>query len=132
MINWYFLTGDLGFIDRNNYFYFLDRKKDIIIKGGINISSIEIENTILRYDNIKESAVVPITDSFFGENILAFVTLRNKNKKFIEEILKKNLIKKLGFFKTPKEIRVIQDMPKTSNGKIKKILLKKYLWKKKY
>ncbi len=125
--NGYFLTGDLGFIDRNNYFYFLDRKKDIIIKGGINISSIEIENTILRYDNIKESAVVPITDSFFGENILAFVTLRNKNKKFIEEILKKNLIKKLGFFKTPKEIRVIQDMPKTSNGKIKKILLKKYL-----
>ena len=47
--------------------------------------------------------MVPITDSFFGENILAFVTLRNKNKKFIEEILKKNLIKKLGFFKTPKE-----------------------------
>ena len=125
--NGYFLTGDLGFIDKNNYFFFQDRKKDIIIKGGINISSIEIENTILRYSNIKESAIIPVTDSFFGENILAFITLKNKNIKFNQEILKKKLIKKLGYFKTPNEIRVIKDMPKTSNGKIKKILLKQYI-----
>ena len=108
-------------------FFFQDRKKDIIIKGGINISSIEIENTILRYSNIKESAIIPVTDSFFGENILAFITLKNKNINFNQEILKKKLIKKLGYFKTPNEIRVIKDMPKTSNGKIKKILLKQYI-----
>ena len=125
--NGFFLTGDLGFIDKNDYFFFQDRKKDIIIKGGINISSIEIENTILRYNNIKESAVIPVTGSFFGENILAFITLKNKNIKFNQEILKKKLIKKLGFFKTPNQIRVINDMPKTSNGKIKKILLKQYI-----
>jgi len=123
----YFLTGDLGFIDKNEYFFFKDRKKDIIIKGGINISSVEIENIILNNSIIKESAVIPVTDSFFGENILAFITLKNRKIKFNQESFKKKLEKKLGYFKTPNEIRVIKNMPKTSNGKIKKVLLKNYI-----
>ena len=76
---------------------------------------------------IKESAVIPVTDSFFGENILAFITLKNRKIKFNQESFKKKLEKKLGYFKTPNEIRVIKNMPKTSNGKIKKVLLKNYI-----
>lgn len=125
--NEYFLTGDLGYADKNKYFFFQDRKKDIIIKGGINISSVEIENVISSNSIIKEAAVIPVVDNFFGENILAFVTLKNKQIKFNQESFKKQLEYKLGYFKTPIQVRVIKEMPKTSNGKIKKVLLKKYI-----
>ena len=122
-VNNFFLSGDLAKWKKSNL-YFVDRNKDIIIKGGVNISPQEIDNCLQGHHSIKDSATIAINDNFFGENIKSFVVLL-KNKKMKERELFNFCKNKLGLFKTPVKVEFVKNLPKTQSGKILKRLLNK-------
>jgi len=120
----WFHTGDLGVIHPDNYIEVKDRSKDIIISGGENISSIEIESILFKHPSIMEAAVVARPDPQWGESPCAFVTLRESSVGNItsEEIIsycRKNLPR----YYVPKTI-VFCELPKTSTGKVQKFKLR--------
>ncbi len=119
MFNNYFLTGDLGYRDSGGRFYFSDRTKDLIIKGGVNIYPGEIEEVIYELQGIRLVAVVGIEDKIYGEDIKAFIQKdddSNINERDVMEHCRKSLQK----MKMPTEIVFIEEMPKTASGKILK------------
>ena len=119
----YLLTGDLGVVDPDGYISVKDRSKDIIISGGENISSLEIEEILFRHPKVLEAAVVARADEKWGETPCAFVTLKpGADSVTAEEILaycKANMAK----FKLPRHV-VFGPLPKTSTGKVQKFLLR--------
>jgi acyl-CoA synthetase (AMP-forming)/AMP-acid ligase II len=113
----YFMTGDLAVVHKDGSVEIQDRGKDIIISGGENISSIDTESAILQHPKVLECAVVAKKDEKWGEVPVAFVTLRSEVT--VEDIF--NHTKKLiAGYKRPKEIIIVQELPKTSTGKVKK------------
>ncbi len=119
----WFHSGDLAVIHPDGYIQIKDRSKDIIISGGENISSIEIENTIAKHPSVSLAAVVAKPDEKWGETPCAFVELAPKQESTEEEIIK-FCRETLAGFKIPKKI-VFGELPKTSTGKIKKFELRK-------
>ncbi|MFO7568167.1 MAG: AMP-binding protein [Smithellaceae bacterium] len=117
-------TGDIGYIDPDGYFYITDRKKDIIIKGGENISPRVIEEVLYAHPAVSEASVIGIKDKIYGEDIKAFVTLKPDQPATPEEILTYCAGKLKKFF-VPKEVVILQAMPKTLVGKILKKELRK-------
>ena len=120
--NW-FHTGDLGVMHSDGYIELKDRSKDIIISGGENISSIEIEETLYKNDKILLAAVVAKPNKKWGETPCAFIELKENYTATETEII--NFCKgHMANFKCPKTI-IFQDIPKTSTGKIQKFVLRK-------
>jgi len=119
----WFHSGDLAVIHPDGYIKIKDRSKDIIISGGENISSIEIENTVARHPSVSLCAVVAKSDEKWGETPCAFIELAPEKKATEEEIIK-FCRKTLAGFKIPKKV-VFCDLPKTSTGKIQKFELRK-------
>jgi len=119
----WFHSGDLAVIHPNGYIQIKDRSKDIIISGGENISSIEIENTVAKHPSVSLAAVVAKPDEKWGETPCAFVELAPQKKATEEEIII-FCRETLAGFKIPKKI-VFGELPKTSTGKIKKFELRK-------
>ena len=118
----WFHTGDLGVMHPDSYIELKDRSKDIIISGGENISSIEVEEALYKNPKILAAAVVSKPDEKWGEVPCAFIELKNKKKTTQNEII--NFCKKhLANFKCPKFV-IIGLLPKTSTGKIKKFELR--------
>jgi len=117
-------TGDIGYVDAEGYFYITDRKKDLIIKGGENISPRAIEEVIYSHPAVAEAAVIGMADKVYGEDIKAFVTLKPGQTATPEEI-KEYCATKLKRFFVPKEIVIMPAMPKTLVGKILKKELRK-------
>ncbi|MBB6454575.1 acyl-CoA synthetase (AMP-forming)/AMP-acid ligase II [Salirhabdus euzebyi] len=116
-------TGDLGFIDNNGYFYIVGRKKDMIISGGYNVYSREVEDAIYEIAGVKEVAVAGIPDEIWGEAVSAFIVLENDNNLSVEQI--KNHCKRcLANYKNPKNITIVAELPKNANGKVDKNKLK--------
>ena len=118
----WFHSGDLGVLHPDGYIELKDRSKDIIISGGENISSVEIENVLYQHEDILEAAVVARTDEKWGETPCAFVVLKSAgslNEKDVIEFCRT----KLSGFKIPKNI-VFSELPKTSTGKIRKSVLR--------
>lgn len=118
----WFNSGDLGVRHPDGYIELKDRAKDIIISGGENISSVEIENTLYRNSNVLEAAVVARPDEQWGETPCALVTLKPGNSISRGE-LNKFCREHLSGFKVPKTI-IFQELPKTSTGKIRKNILR--------
>ena len=116
-------SGDLAVMHPNGYVQIKDRSKDIIISGGENISSIEIENTVAKHPSVSLAAVVAKPDEKWEEVPCAFVELAPEKKATEEEIIK-FCRETLAGFKVPKKI-VFGELPKTSTGKIKKFELRK-------
>lgn len=114
----WFHTGDLGVMHEDGYIEIKDRSKDIIISGGENISSIEVEGALYRHPAVLEAAVVAKLDDRWGETPCAFVTLKS-NEQVSEQELIDHCRNFLAHFKTPKTI-VFADLPKTSTGKVQK------------
>ena len=118
----WFHSGDLGVLHPDGYIELKDRSKDIIISGGENISSVEIENVLYQHPEILEAAVVARPDDKWGETPCAFVVLKSK-----VSIQEKEVIEfcrsKLAGFKVPKKV-VFSELPKTSTGKIRKSVLR--------
>jgi fatty-acyl-CoA synthase len=122
----WFHSGDLAVIHPDGYVQIMDRGKDVIISGGENISSIELENVIYRHPKVQEVAVVSSPDPKWGEVPKAFVTPKPGTTLTAKEIIdfcKENLAR----FKAPKEV-VFCDLPKTATGKITKFKLRDSEW----
>ena len=119
-----FHTGDLGVTHPDGYIEIRDRSKDIIISGGENISSIEVEGILFRHPAVLEAAVVARPDNHWGETPCAFVTLKSDQTLSEQEIIdfcRDNM----AHYKCPKTV-VFMELPKTSTGKIQKFVLRDY------
>ncbi|MBC8130403.1 MAG: AMP-binding protein, partial [Rhizobiaceae bacterium] len=119
----WFHSGDLGVLHEDGYIELKDRAKDIIISGGENISSIEVENALYQHPAVQTAAVVAKPDEKWGETPIAFVELKPGRTASAEELLE-HCRAHLARFKCPKEI-VFAEVPKTSTGKIQKYVLRK-------
>jgi long-chain acyl-CoA synthetase len=118
-------TGDLGYQDQGGYLYIVDRKKDMIISGGFNIYSREVEIFLDSHPAVLESAVIGVPDSKWGEVVKAFIVVKkDKDPPSGQEIVDFCLQKGLSRYKVPKLIRFIEILPKNENGKIIKKDLK--------
>jgi fatty-acyl-CoA synthase len=118
----WFHTGDLGVMHADGYIEIKDRSKDIIISGGENISSIEVEGALYRHPAVLEAAVVARPDDKWGETPCAFVTLKAGVNASEEELIE-HCRSVLAHFKCPKTV-VFEELPKTSTGKVQKNLLR--------
>jgi len=123
--NGWFMTGDYGKKDKNNKFYIVGRKENIIISGGENIYPAEVEKILNQENNILEAAVLGISDKKWQEIPIAFVKI-DSTLKFNFSNCKNNLEKKLASYKIPKSILLIEELPKNALGKIDYKLLKEY------
>jgi len=121
----WFHTGDLGVIDPDGYIKLKDRAKDIIISGGENISSIELEDVLYQHEAVLACAVVAKPDEKWGETPLAFVELKAGSNVSAQTLID-HCRGALASFKCPKEVRFVE-LPKTSTGKIQKHLLRKQI-----
>ena len=118
----WFHTGDLGVMHPDGYIELKDRSKDIIISGGENISTIEVEGVLYQHPAVAEAAVVAKPDEKWGETPCAFVALKEEAESSEEELIQ-FCRDNLAHFKCPKKI-VFAELPKTSTGKIQKFILR--------
>ncbi len=109
-------TGDLARMDEEGYFFIVDRKKDMIIVGGYNVYPREVEEVLYSNPGVLEAAVVGIPDPNLGEEVLAYVVLKDKSitVEDLHEYCKQHLVK----YKCPKEILLLDELPKNTTGKI--------------
>lgn len=123
LVDGWLLTGDMAKKDDEGYYFIVDRKKDLIIVGGLNVYPREVEEIIYQYSKVKEAAVIGIDDKLRGEYVKAYVALREGEECTQKELL--NYMKeRLAVYKLPREIEFITALPKNSTGKILKRMLK--------
>ena len=113
-----FLTGDIGYMDSDGYFFLVDRKKDMIISGGFNVYPQMIEQAIYTHPAVHEVIVIGIPDDYRGEAAKAFVKIRTGAKPFTLEELKTFLTGKLGKHEIPAALDFVDELPRTSVGKL--------------
>jgi long-chain acyl-CoA synthetase len=113
-----FLTGDIGYMDDDGYFYLVDRKKDMIISGGFNVYPQMIEQAIYAHPAVQEVIVIGIVDDYRGEAAKAFVKLRAGAEPFSLEELRAFLTGKLGKHELPAALDFVDELPRTSVGKL--------------
>lgn len=117
--NGWFHTGDLGTMDEEGYLYIVDRKKDIIISGGENIASLEVERVIYELPQVLEAAVIGVPHPKWQEIPIAYVALKKGEKLTPEEIIA-HCTKRLAKFKVPKKVEFIDALPRNPSGKVLK------------
>jgi fatty-acyl-CoA synthase len=121
-------TGDMAVWDEEGYIYIVDRKKEIIVSGGENISSLEVEKAIFAHPDVFECAVVAAPDEKWGE-VPAAIVVRKPGTKLTAEALREFLGGRLARFKLPRHIEFWDEpLPKTGTGKIRKLVLKEKFW----
>src|SRR5215472_14801146 len=112
-------TGDIGYLDPDNYLYIVDRAKDMIITGGFNVYSAEVEQALLAHPAVLDCAVVGLPDDKWGERVTAVIQLHPGHDAAADEI--RAFVKaRLGSVKTPKQVEAWQDLPRSKVGKILK------------
>lgn len=121
--NGWFYTGDVAVMHPDGYLEIKDRSKDVIISGGENLSSVEVESVLYTHPAINEAAVVARPDEFWGETPCAFVSLNEKHKATEKDIIE-FCRAKLPRYMVPKTVIIKQELPKTSTGKIQKFVLR--------
>lgn len=124
IIDGWFHSGDIGYMDADGFVYITDRKKDIIIKGGENISPREIEEAIYEHPSVAECAVVAVPDEAFGENLAAVIVNKPGHSAKADEILE-HISKYVTKFKVPAYVHFSPYLPKNPTGKILKKDLRK-------
>lgn len=112
-------TGDIGYMVEDGYYYIIDRKKDLIIVGGLNVYPREIEEILYTHAKVAEAAVIGVADKLRGEMVKAFVVLKQGESATEREIIK-YCQERLANYKLPKTVEFVDDLPKTSTGKILK------------
>jgi long-chain acyl-CoA synthetase len=113
-----FLTGDIGYMDADGYFYLVDRKKDMIISGGFNVYPQMIEQAIYTHPSVQEVIVIGIPDDYRGEAAKAFIKLRADAKPFTLDELRTFLTGKLGKHEIPAAVDFVDELPRTPVGKL--------------
>ncbi|MCU1664339.1 MAG: fadD1 [Pseudonocardia sp.] len=110
-------TGDVGFMDPEGWFYIVDRKKDQINAGGFKIWPREVEDVLYEHDAVREAAVIGVPDDYRGETVKAFVSLRPGHGITPEELIA-HCRERMAAYKYPRQVEVIDELPKTASGKI--------------
>jgi long-chain acyl-CoA synthetase len=116
----WFHTGDLARVDEDGYFYIVDRKKDMIIRGGYNVYPREIEEVLYEHPAVAEAAVIGLSHSALGEEVGAAVVLR-EGAEATERELREFVKARLADFKVPRRVLILDDIPKGATGKLQRI-----------
>src|SRR5246127_195632 len=120
-----FLTGDIGYVDEDGYFFLVDRKKDMIISGGFNVYPQMIEQAIYTHPSVHEVIVIGTPDDYRGEAAKAFIKLRDGARPFTLDELRAFLTGKLGKHELPTQVEFVTELPRTSVGKLSRHELRK-------
>jgi acyl-CoA synthetase (AMP-forming)/AMP-acid ligase II len=121
----WFRTGDIGRLDADNHLTITDRKKDVIIRGGENISSKEVEDLLMRLEVVSEVAVCSAPDPVWGEQVCAFVILRDGATLDLPAVQQHFAALGVARQKTPTRIEIVDDFPRTATGKVRKVDLRR-------
>ena len=122
----WFRTGDMAVIEENGCIRIVDRKKDIIVSGGENISSLDVEKVLVSHPDVYEAAVIPVSDRKWGEIPRAVVVVKPGHKLSELELIE-FCRSRLAHYKCPQSIEFCESLPKTATGKVlKRELRKKY------
>ena len=123
----WFHSGDLGVMHPDGYIELRDRIKDIVISGGENISTVEVEQALMSHPAVLEAAVIGVPDDKWGERPKAYVVLRAGHSATQEELIE-HVRSKIARFKAPRAVDLVVELPKTSTGKIQKFVLREPEW----
>ena len=123
----YFHTGDGGFLDDEHYVTISDRKKDVIISGGENVSSIEVEDAVFSHPEVAEVAVIGVPDERWGELVMALVVTTPGSALTADELIAYTKTK-LASYKCPKKIEFRDALARTATGKLQKFKLREPYW----
>jgi len=123
----WFHTGDKGHIEAGNYLVISDRKKDVIISGGENVSSVEVEDCLYQHPAVAEAAVIGVPDAKWGETVKALVVLRSAGG-VTEADLIEHCRSRLSHFKCPTSVEIRDTLPRTATGKLQKFKLREPYW----
>jgi acyl-CoA synthetase (AMP-forming)/AMP-acid ligase II len=123
----WFLTGDIGVLDEDGFLRITDRKKDVIIRGGENIASKEVEDVLSRHPAVQEAAVIAMPDERYGERVCAYVILREGASLELPQVVRHFETEGLAKQKTPEHLVRVADFPRTAAGKVKKFELREQL-----
>ena len=116
-------TGDIGYLDQDNYLFIVDRAKDIIISGGFNVYSAEVEQVLLAHPAVQDCAVIGLPDEKWGERVTAVLQLRPGHAVTTDEV--RSFVKdRLGSVKAPKQVEIWPDLPRSKVGKVLKSEIK--------
>jgi acyl-CoA synthetase (AMP-forming)/AMP-acid ligase II len=110
-------TGDIGFLDADGYLHLTGREKELIIRGGVNISPVEIDGVLMQQPDIVEAATIGVPDRLWGEEVVSYVVLRPQAQCAADDILRACRAQ-LPEFKAPKRIVACGELPKTERGKL--------------
>ncbi|MCK6564487.1 MAG: long-chain-fatty-acid--CoA ligase [Dehalococcoidia bacterium] len=124
----YFHTGDLAVWDEYGNIHIVDRKKDVIISGGENISSSEIEDCLYKHPAVLECAVVGVPSERWGETPKALIVLREGQRPTEEEVIAFTR-EQMAHFKCPTSVDFVESLPRTATGKLQKFVLREQFWK---
>jgi len=127
LVDGWFRTGDVGVLDADGYLRITDRKKDIIVRGGENISSKEVEDVLMAHPAVSHAAAVGAPDERFGERVCAFVVLNAGHELDVAAVQEHFRTSGLARQKTPELLRVVAELPRTASGKVQKPLLRQQL-----
>ena len=117
--NGWFHTGDLGYLDDERYLFVVDRRKDMIVTGGVNVYTKEVETVLYQHPAVREAAVYGVTDDTWGERVTAAISLREGATASAPELIE-FCREHLAGFKLPKRIVFLDELPKNPSGKILK------------
>jgi acyl-CoA synthetase (AMP-forming)/AMP-acid ligase II len=123
----WFRTGDIGRVDADGFLTITDRKKDVIIRGGENIASKEVEDLLMQHPAVVEAAAVGRPDERYGERVAVFVQLRDGTSIDVDEVRRHFAAIGVAKQKTPEHIVVVDEFPRTPTGKIRKVDLRRRL-----
>jgi acetyl-CoA synthetase len=124
----YYITGDQAKLDEDGYFWFEGRSDDIIISSGYTIGPFEVEDALTKHAAVRECAVVASPDEVRGNIVKAFIVLRNENeynKDELVSVLQDHVKQLTAPYKYPRRIEFVEELPKTSSGKIRRVELRK-------
>ncbi len=119
----FYHTGDLGFVDKDGYLFIEARRNDLIVTGGENVNPIEVEKVLLQFPFIKEACVFPKPNKIWGQIVAAVIVCADKS--ISEKTLKEKLKQKLSGFKIPKQFTFVDELPRTSLGKLEREKIRK-------
>jgi len=119
---WYH-TGDLGYLDHEGFLYLVDRKKDMIISGGENIYSREVEEALATHPAVHDVAVIGVKDDYWGETVRAIAVL-TPGQIVSEDVLIEHCRSQIASYKKPKSVVFVEDLPRLPSGKINKVILR--------
>jgi acyl-CoA synthetase (AMP-forming)/AMP-acid ligase II len=123
----WFHTGDKGHLEAGDYLVISDRKKDVIITGGENVSSVEVEDCLYQHPAVAEAAVIGVPDSKWGETVKALVVLRSAGGATEADLIE-HCRSRLSHFKCPTSVELRESLPRTATGKLQKFKLREPYW----